>query len=109
MQEEVTTNMQKLVFHLMEQGLNNEEVARALAQVTDVAFEEFSTEAMSFLTPEEVTAIESAETEGSSDEEIKRLFTLHTGKDAKEYLSEILQEQAATYMQNCSQSSAISQ
>ncbi len=95
--ETVMTNKQKLVFHLMEKGLNNEEVARALADVAEAAYEQFTTEAMSKFTDEDKAAIEAAVTDVDADEEIKKRFTERTGKDAKEYLDQLIEEHASSY------------
>jgi len=92
------TNKQKLVFHLMEKGLNNEEVARTLADVAEAAYEQFTTEAMSHFTDEDKKAIEACGDDASADELIKKLFSDRVGKDASEHLDQIVEGHAASYL-----------
>jgi len=110
MSEETTmTNKQKLVFHLMEKGLSNEEVARALADVAEAAYEQFTTEAMAAFSDEDKKLIEAAENDVAADEEIKRLFSERAGKDATAYLDEIIEDHAGTYLHDSEQTSETSQ
>lgn len=104
--ETIMTNKQKLVFHLMEKGLSNDEVARALADVAEAAYEQFTTEAMSKFTDEDKAAIEAAPTDVDADEEIKKRFTLRTGEDAGVYLERLIQEHAKSYMNEENNSSS---
>lgn len=98
MNDENLTNKQKLVFHLMDKGLSNEEIARTLVDVAESAFEQFTNEAMNMLNDEDKQAIEAAPTDVDADGEIKRRFTERSGEDAEAYLERLIEEHAASYM-----------
>ncbi len=92
------TNRQKLVFYLMDKGLSNDEVARALADVAEAALEEFTNEAMGLFSDEEKKAIEDAPNAIDADDLVKKYYQEKSGKNAEERLEQLIEEHAASYM-----------
>jgi len=102
------TNRQKLVFHLMDKGLSNEEVAQALSDVAEAALEEFTSEAMSIFTEEDKKAIENAQIGVEADELIKKFYQARSDGDADQRLDQLIEDQAKIYMTDSENSTSVS-
>ncbi len=91
--------LQNVVSSLMRKGLSDEEISSILKDIGEVAFEQFTQEAMQLFSDEDLKAIDSCATQDEANEEIKKLYTLYTGKDATEQINYLLSENAKRYLE----------
>ncbi len=98
MDDQQLTNRQKLVFHLMDKGLSNDEVARVVADLAEAAIRQFTEESMAVMTDEDKKAIEDAPEGTESEELVRKLYEARSGKNADERLAQLMEEHATRFM-----------
>ena len=99
MNDQELTNQQKLVYHLMEKGLTDDEVARVVADLAEVVIRQFAKESMTYMTDEDIKAIDASPDCPESEELVKNLYKTRSGNDPDERLTQLMEEVAVHFMQ----------
>jgi len=91
--------LQNVVSSLIRKGLSDEEISNILKNIGEAAFEQFTEEAMQLFSDEDLKLIASCATQDEADEEIKKLYSLYTGRDATEYINYLIAQNAQHYLE----------
>lgn len=78
------TKFQQVIDILQEKGYTDGQITELAAGLTKESFARLYTEAAATFTDEDINAIEATKTQEEANEEIKKRYTLRTGKNADE-------------------------
>lgn len=92
------TTVRQVISSLMYKGHSDEEIASIVSDIAEAAFEQFTKEAMALFSDDDLRAIDACATQTEADDKIKELYSLYAGKDPKEYIDNLITEQAKQYL-----------